>query len=304
MLSNILSTVFRKTSPTTATQTTLTAKKLMTSNSLALAANPILTANKPLAAQLTHAITMRRAPHAQTRLDKVLTQPAPNTQETDQSKDLKKPQTRTLSQTTFTQATQQLKTPDSKSPHPLYAVPSIQVNNKHMPVDSPRLFNLKMQISPFKKALDTVQALALTGFDSSGLTVDILAEKKRTSILEKLNSIFNTLSTPEEKSELLNILEYQLLGPQAEIGSGKTITPECIAQLHYDCHQILASHGMSFSDLDALISALQSQRGDGGNAQIKQCADAAAHSPWPAEPKNKDVHYEDFEVRSTRGRSI
>lgn len=303
MLSNILSTVLRKTAPTTATQTTLTAKKLITSNSLASAANPILTANKALATQLTHAITMR-APHAQARLDTVLTQPALNTKETDQPKDLKKPQSQTLSQTTFTEATRHLKAPDSKSPHPLYAVPSIQVNNKHMPVDSPRLFNLKMQISPFKKALDTVQALALTRFDSSGLTVDILAEKKRTSILEKLNSIFNTVSTPEEKNELLNILEYQLLGPQAEIGSGKTITPECIAQLHYDCHQILASHGMSFSDLDALIGALQSQRGHGGNAQIKQCANAAAQSPWPAEPKNKDVHYEDFEMQNMLERYI
>lgn len=206
-------------------------------------------------------------------------------------------QPRTLSQAAFSQATQQLKLMDANAPHPRYAV-SVCLNESGPSTNtqSPKLFNLKIRQSPFRKGLDTLDALELNPQKRAVRTDN---PNKTADLTERLEQTFNTLSTPEEKSKLLNALEYQLLGPQAEIGSGKVVAPQSIAQLQYDCHRLLAEHNMSFSDLEAVINSLQSIRGKTQNASIQNIANAAAQAPWPKIPASNHLKLNDFKIAAT-----
>lgn len=285
----MLSAALRSTIPAATARATLTANAAISSNALT-------TAGKAIATQFANAPSMR-APQTQQRLASVLTPNNATTGDANNRTAFKNSQTRHLSQSAFAEATQHLKTPSANAQHPRYAVSSNKNSDTSKFDSNTRLFNHKILLSPFKKGLDTVQALSLTKSDNDG---NDAPENKQAQITENLNEIFNTLSTPEEKAELLQTLEFQLLGPQAELGSGKVAAPECALQLKYDCYQVLAAHDMSFSDLDAVIGALQAQRGNTGDTQLQGYATAAVQAPWPTTPTDSKLNFGDFKMQATQ----
>lgn len=153
------------------------------------------------------------------------------------------------------------------------------------------LFNQKIRQSPFRKGLDKIVEL--------GLTKDLKASSDRVKTLSQtLANHIGSLSSAEARTEQLQLLEYQLLGPQSEIGSKRTTIPGCIDQLHYDCYKLLSERGMTFADLKDIVLAIQTVRQTLINSSIHNCAVAASVAPWPESPKSHSLSFSDFMTRS------
>lgn len=176
--------------------------------------------------------------------------------------------------------------------HPRYAVSSYEHLGQTIPPrGSGKLFSQRIRRSPFNKALDQLEKLHITDHLNK-------ADKKsrRTDILNNVDQLLKTIPTKQEQSDLLKTLEFQLLGPQAEIGSGKAQSPACIAQLQYDCYRLLAEHDLSFEDLHEVVSVLQQARQTLGDNSVQACAPDAEKAPWPTSPASPQLDFREFKA--------